>query len=147
MPTPPPWCSDTQVAPPAVLSRALSSGQSETASEPSCIASVSRFGLATEPASRWSRPMTIGAFSSPDFTISLKASPARCRSPRPIQQIRAGRPWKAMRSPAMSSQRCRCASSGKSSFIFASVLRMSSGSPESATQRNGPLPRQNSGRM
>ena len=43
--------------------------------------------------------MTIGAFSSPDFTISLNARPARWRSPRPIQQMRAGRPWKAMRSP------------------------------------------------
>jgi hypothetical protein len=108
MPTPPPWCRLTQVAPPAVLSSALSSGQSDTASLPSFIASVSRLGLATEPLSRWSRPITIGAFSSPDFTISLKARPARWRSPRPIQQMRAGRPWKAMRSPAMSSQRCRC---------------------------------------
>jgi hypothetical protein len=33
--------------------------------EPSFIDSVSRFGLATEPVSRWSRPITIGAFSSP----------------------------------------------------------------------------------
>jgi hypothetical protein len=62
MPTPPPWCSDTQVAPLAVFSSAFSSGQSETASEPSRIASVSRLGLATEPESRWSRPITIGAF-------------------------------------------------------------------------------------
>ena len=52
MPTPPPWCSDTQVAPRAVLSSALSSGQSDTASEPSFIASVSRLGEATEPESR-----------------------------------------------------------------------------------------------
>ena len=37
--------SETQVAPPAVLSSAFSSGQSETASLPSRIASVSRFGL------------------------------------------------------------------------------------------------------
>jgi hypothetical protein len=49
MPTPPPWCSDTQVAPLAVFSSALSSGQSDTASEPSFMASVSRFGLDTEP--------------------------------------------------------------------------------------------------
>src|SRR5690349_13583778 len=42
MPTPPPWWNDTQVAPPAVERRAFSSGQSETASEPSFIASVSR---------------------------------------------------------------------------------------------------------
>ena len=52
MPTPPPWCRLTQVAPPAVLSKAFSSGQSETASEPSHMPSVSRFGLATEPESR-----------------------------------------------------------------------------------------------
>ena len=83
--------------------------------------------------------MTIGAFSSPDLTISLKARPARCRSPRPIQQMRAGRPWKAMRSPAMSSQRCRCASSGNSSFILASVLRMSSGSPRQRHPAERPL--------
>ena len=51
MPTPPPWWIDTHVAPLAVFSNAFSSGQSATASEPSCIASVSRFGLATEPES------------------------------------------------------------------------------------------------
>ena len=52
MPTPPPWCRLTQVAPPAVLSSALSSGQSLTASLPSFMLSVSRFGEATEPESR-----------------------------------------------------------------------------------------------
>src|SRR3546814_1121633 len=41
IPTPPPWWSETQVAPLAVLRRALSSGQSETASEPSRMASRS----------------------------------------------------------------------------------------------------------
>jgi hypothetical protein len=94
----------TQPAPQAVLMSALSTGQSAMASEPSFIASVSRLGEATDPESRWSRPITIGAFNSPRATISLKASPSRCRSPRPTQQIRAGRPWKAMRSRAMSSQ-------------------------------------------
>ena len=84
--------------------------------------SVSRFGLATEPVSRWSRPITIGAFSSPFFTISLNARPALWRSPRPSQQMRAGRPWNAMRSRAMSSQRCMCLFSGNSSLILASVL-------------------------
>ncbi len=122
MPTPPPWCSDTQVAPLAVLSRALSSGQSDTASEPSCIDSVSRFGLDTEPESRWSRPITIGADSSPLRTISLNARPSLARRPRPTQQMRAGRPWKLMRSRAMSSQLCRCASSGISALTLASVL-------------------------
>ena len=53
-PTPPPWCSDTQVAPPATFNTALSSAQSLTASLPSCMASVSRLGEATEALSRWS---------------------------------------------------------------------------------------------
>ena len=49
MPTPPPWWNETHVPPLAVLRSALRSGQSDTASEPSRIASVSRLGLATEP--------------------------------------------------------------------------------------------------
>src|SRR5690349_22443713 len=54
MPTPPPWCTLTQEAPEQVLTRALSTGQSPIASDPSAIASVSRYGEATEPQSRWS---------------------------------------------------------------------------------------------
>src|SRR5690606_16556419 len=81
MPTPPPWCRDTQEAPDATLTMALSSGQSAMASEPSRMASVSRYGEATEPQSRWSRPMTTGAESSPLATMSLNRSPARSRSP------------------------------------------------------------------
>ena len=77
MPTPPPWWIDTQVAPEAVLTRALSSGQSAIASEPSSMPSVSRYGEATEPQSRWSRPITIGAFSSPEATISLNLRPGQ----------------------------------------------------------------------
>ena len=50
IPTPPPWWTLTQVAPAAVLSSALRIGQSAIASEPSRIASVSRYGEATEPA-------------------------------------------------------------------------------------------------
>ena len=34
----------------------------------------------------------LGIFSSPLATISLNASPKRCRSPRPTQQMREGRP-------------------------------------------------------
>ncbi len=81
MPTPPPWWMDTQLAPDAVFTIAFSNGQSAIASEPSAIASVSRYGEATEPQSRWSRPITTGADSSPLATMSLKHSPARCRSP------------------------------------------------------------------
>jgi hypothetical protein len=80
-PPPPPWWKLTQDAPFAAFKSAFSTGQSAIASEPSRIASVSRFGDATEPQSRWSRPMTIGAFTSPRATRSLKASPARSRSP------------------------------------------------------------------
>ncbi len=61
--------------------------------------------------------------------------------------IRAGRPWNATRSPASRIQRASCSSSGNSSSTARSVAAMSAGSPESATQRNGPLPSQNSGRM
>src|SRR5271165_5283990 len=41
--------------------------------------------------------MTIGALSSPEATMALKASPSRCRSPRPTQQMRAGKPWNLIR--------------------------------------------------
>ena len=125
----------------------FSSGQSLTASVPSSMASVSRFGLATLPQSRWSRPITMGAFTSPFATISLKRSPALARSPRPSQQMRAGKPWKATRSCAMRIQRASDLSCGNNFNTASSVARMSAGSPESATQRNGPRPVQNCGRM
>jgi len=81
IPTPPPWWTDTHEAPDEVLTNALRIGQSAMASEPSRIPSVSRSGEATEPASRWSRPITIGALTTPRATRSLNASPATCRSP------------------------------------------------------------------
>ncbi|CSB61066.1 Uncharacterised protein [Vibrio cholerae] len=56
--------------------------------------------------------------SSPFFTISLKAKPKRARSFKPTQQIRAGKPWKWIRSRAISSQLCRCGLSGISSLTF-----------------------------
>ena len=67
-------CSPTS-RPLAVLTSALSSGQSAIASEPSAIASVSRYGEATEPESRWSRPITIGADSSPAAHHLVEAQP------------------------------------------------------------------------
>ena len=69
------------MAPEAVLSRALSSGQSAIASEPSAMASVSRYGEATEPESRWSRPITMGALTLPSATSWLNSRPALARSP------------------------------------------------------------------
>ena len=72
---------DTQVAPEEVAVRAFSKGQSAMASEPSSMPSVSRYGEATEPESRWSRPITMGAFTLPSRTSSLNSSPACWRSP------------------------------------------------------------------
>ena len=64
-----------------VLSRAFSTGQSAIASLPSRIPSVSRLGEATDPVSRWSRPITIGALTTPRRTRSLIARPNCARSP------------------------------------------------------------------
>ena len=61
--------------------------------------------------------------------------------------MRAGSPWNWMRSRASVIQRRRCSSCGNSSSTSSSVRAMSAGSPDSATQRNGPFPSQNSGRM
>ena len=129
------------------MSSAFRIGQSAIASEPSRIASVSRNGEATEPVSRWSRPMTIGAPSSPRCTRSFNASPNRARSPIPNQQIRAGSPWNCTRCCASVIQRRKCSFSGNSSSTSRSVRCRSLASPDSATQRNGPRPSQNSGRM
>src|SRR3989304_2244678 len=74
-----------------VVGGAFGPGQSAMASLPSRILSVSRLGEATEPASRWSRPMTIGAVMTPWRTRSLIARPKRARSPYPSQKMRAGR--------------------------------------------------------
>ena len=61
IPTPPPWWTLTQCAPAAVLRSAFRIGQSAIASEPSASPRSRGTGDATEPASRWSRPITIGA--------------------------------------------------------------------------------------
>ncbi|SCU06203.1 Uncharacterised protein [Staphylococcus aureus] len=60
---------------------AFNTAQSPTASLPSFILSVSRLGLATEPASKWSRPITIGAEISPSRTRRFKAKPIFALSP------------------------------------------------------------------
>ncbi len=91
--------------------------------------------------------MTIGARTPPEATRELNARPARSRSPWPSQQMRAGRPWNAMRSPAARIQRASGSFPGNSRSTASSVAAMSRGSPDSATHRNGPLPSQNSGRM
>ena len=90
MPTPPPWWNDTQVAPEAVLSSALSSGQSETASLPSIMLSVSRFGRRRLPLSRWSRPITIGAETSPlrDHLVEGEAEAMALAEPDPANACR-----------------------------------------------------------
>ncbi len=65
--------------------------------------------------------MTMGAFTLPVRTSSLNFRPARWRSPAPIQQMRAGSPWKAMRDLACSSQWIMPEFWGKSSFMAWSV--------------------------
>src|ERR1700761_4607061 len=145
MPTPPPWWNDTQVAPPEVFDIKLSKGQSDTASEPSFIDSVSLLGDATEPQSKWSRPITIGPFTLPVLTKLLNSKPAFSLSPVPSQQIRAGSPWNDIFCCAFSSQFISGLFSGNSSIRARSVVKISSGSPDSATHLNGPFPSQNSG--
>ena len=82
MPTPPPWWMLTHVAPAARVDEGVEQrpvGDRVGPVEPS---PRSR-GRARRPSpeSRWSRPITIGAYSSPVRTISLKRSPSRWRSP------------------------------------------------------------------
>ena len=111
------------------------------------MASVSRLGEATDPVSRWSRPMTIGACTLPFCTSQLNRSPISARSPYSSQQIRAGSPWKWIFSRACRIQRPSDSLSGNVSSTARSVTAMSAASPESAAQRKGPAPRQKSGRM
>ena len=117
------------------------------ASEPSRMPSVSRLGEATDPVSRWSRPITRGAATLPCRTSQLNRSPISARSPYSSQQIRAGSPWKRTRSLACRIQRASDSLAGKVSSTARSVVAMSAGSPESAAQRNGPAPLQKRGRM
>src|SRR3989304_1352476 len=96
MPTRPPGCSLTHVAPPTALTSALSSGQSAIASEPSFIPSVSRLGLATEPASRGARPVAIGAadearrrhFAAAHQLVETKACPGAFAVAEPADACR-----------------------------------------------------------
>ena len=57
------------------VGQGVEQGQSATASEPSFMPSVSRLGEATEPPSRWSRPMTTGANTSPRHEVVNVAAP------------------------------------------------------------------------
>ena len=138
----------TQDAPFTALTSAFRIGQSAIASEPSFIASVSRLGEATEPQSRWSRPMTIGAFTLPlaHQLVERRARLARARRSRASRCAPAA-PGTSRARCASSIQRRRSRLSGTRSSTARSVTGCPAGSPESATQRNGPLPSQKSGRM
>src|ERR1039458_9024585 len=61
--------------------------------------------------------------------------------------MRAGKPWKRAFCWASEIQRVRVGLEGNRRQMAWSVAAMSDGSPESATQRNGPRPSQKSGRM
>ena len=59
-------------------------GQSEIASEPSFMPSVSRLGLATLPASRWSRPMAMASWAWVRRARLRASKTADPRGPRSI---------------------------------------------------------------
>ena len=149
MPTPPPWWIDTQVAPLATLTIALSSGQSAIASEPSAIASVSRYGEATEPQSRWSRPMTIGALTSPrgDQVVERQPGLVALAVAEPADAGRQALEVHPLLGHAGSTACSGSLSREQVEHGLGRCAAMSFGSPDSAAQRNGPLPSQNSGRM
>ena len=92
--------------------------------------------------------MTIGRLELARATMSLNRSPAWSRSPYPSQQMRAGRPWKRTFSrgqPDPPGQRLVVGEQLEDGPVGGGDVL--AGSPDSAAQRNGPLPSQNSGRM
>ena len=91
--------------------------------------------------------MTIGALISPVATSSLNRTPgpvalAVAEPADPGRQALEGDLLPGRANPAGSGSL-----SGNRSSTARSVASMSVGSPDSAAQRNGPLPSQNSGRM
>jgi hypothetical protein len=130
---------ETHDAPLAVLTSALSSGQSAIASDPSRMALGLPVGRRDRAAVEVVAPDDDGRVNRPSATISLNRSPAGRVRRSPSQQMRAGSPWNATRSPARRIQRASDSFSGKRSRMARSVAAMSAGSPDSAAQRNGPL--------
>ena len=90
------------------------------------------------------RPMTMGALTLPVHQF-VKGETSFFAIALTYPTNTSWRPWKAIRSCAILSQRCRPLSLGKSSSISSSVTRISSGSPERAAQRNGPCLRRKAG--
>jgi hypothetical protein len=140
MPTPPPWWIETQVAPPAVLSSALSSGQSAIGVG----AVLHRLGLAvgeaTEPQSRWSRPMTIGAFSSPSahHLVEGEAGLGALAVAEPADARRQALEGDALARPCRASgaaARCRGTAPSRTRVGGVDVL----GVAGERAQRNGPI--------
>ncbi len=133
-------------APAAPFNMAFNRAQSAMASLPSTMASVSRSGIDALPASRWSRVKATGPSISPEPISSLTASAALVRSWWPSQQMRAGRPVKAM----LWALANHCVTRGTSLNISVSnesILVIVASLPEIAIHRNGPMASQNIGRM
>jgi hypothetical protein len=133
-------------APLAVLSSAFSSGQSATASLPSFML---RFRDKARPPSRsrddrgrsrWGFDLSLlhqVVHGQPELRALAVAQPADARR-------------QSLELDALARQvdpAARMRFSGNSSSTRSSVTECPKGSPESATQRNGPRPSQNSGRM
>ena len=120
MPTPPPWWRLTQVAPPAVLSSALSSGQSDDGVG----AVLHRLGLAVGAGDRAGVEVVAAdddraPSARPSCTISLKAQAGlvRARRGRASRCAPAGPGTRCARAPCRASGAGAC-SSGNSSLIL-----------------------------
>ena len=100
-------------APPTASMSVFRIGQSEIASEPSRIPFVSRSGLATEPESRWSWPITMGAATAAigHGLVERRGRRERARRTSASRCALAGLA-SAIRSSAIVIQRRRCSFSG-----------------------------------
>ena len=148
IPTPPPWWIETHEAPEAVLSSAFKSGQSAMASEPSRMPSVSRYGEATDPQSRWSRPITIGALQRAvgDHVVEAQSQPVALAVAEPADPRRQAlevHPFAGHPDPA--AERLVVRELGEHRLV--GRPRCPAGHPTAPPSGTGPLPWQNSGRM
>ncbi len=120
--TPPPWCSDTQVAPEAVFSKRVQQGPVGDGIR----AIFHGFGLAVGRghgagveviAPDDHRRLQLAALH---HLVEREAETVPVTEAHPADARRQA--WNWMRCRAMSSQWCSCVSSGRISFTFASVL-------------------------
>ena len=129
----------THDAPFTAFSARLIIGQSETASLPSIISSVSWYGAAADPLSKWSLQITTGALTVPFLTSSLMTMPIFAQSLLLNQQLLAGRPGSVFFSLTSLSHFTTEASLLKSLIMALSISSISDAFPDSATHLKGIL--------